>query len=112
MPMCNFTTSLSCEEIPADFHVQLAEEIGKVLSKPIEVVTVCMHPGTLIFRNGCTSASAVLSIWSVNVFSAEKNPGYVRSLKDFIMDKLSLPEDRIGILFHDLLPEQLGRPVK
>lgn len=112
MPMCTFTTSVSRDDLPANFHVELAEEIGRVLNKSIEAITISVHPDTLVFRNGNSSPSAILDIWSINVFSAEKNPGYAQTLKAFIMNKLSLPEDRIATIFHDLLPEEIGRVTK
>ncbi|GAB6030054.1 hypothetical protein CHUAL_005737 [Chamberlinius hualienensis] len=110
MPLCTFNTNISACDIPCDFHTELAQLVAKVLNKPIERVTVELHSGVTMFRNGSTQPGAVFTIKSIAVFSAEKNAELAKPLQKFIEEKLGLKGNRLGIIFHDMKAEDVAWP--
>ncbi|XP_067121071.1 MIF-like protein mif-2 [Centruroides vittatus] len=110
MPLCTFHTNLPKERVPHDLHKQISDLISKILDKPEAKVTVIVHPDTQMCRGGSDDPTCMLEIWSIGVFSAEKNPKYSGPIYQFVKEKLEIAEDKIVIVYHDLKAEELAKP--
>lgn len=69
-----------------------------------------VRPDTQMCRGGSNEPTCMFEIWSIGVFSAEKNPRYSGPIYQFIKEKLEISEDKITIVYHDLKAEQLAKP--
>lgn len=109
MPLMHLCTNLQDKDIPKEFDLKLCEKVGEVLNKPIERITLTMHTGMRQVRAGSGKPMASLEIHSINVFDKEKNPTYTPPLLKFISESLKLPEDRVFLVYHDLLATNVGQ---
>ncbi|XP_076363136.1 MIF-like protein mif-2 [Tachypleus tridentatus] len=109
MPLCRFETNIS--NVPKDFHILLSNLVADILGKPLEKVSVAVYPGLQMCRGGTDDPTCQLFIWSIGVFGVEQNPKYAGPLYELIKEKLGIPDDRIVVVFHDLKPHELVRPL-
>ena len=59
-----------------------------------QLVSVSVQTDVSLCRGGSVSPNAVVNIWSVAVFDAERNPGYTKQMYDFLLPELNMPADR------------------
>lgn len=108
MPICQLLTNLPASSIPEDLHIALSGVVASMLNKPAERVTVSIQSGAQMCRGGNNAPTATLIIWSVGVFSAEKNPGYSKTLYDFLLPQFNIPANRFVLLFNDIKATDVG----
>ncbi|KFM80263.1 D-dopachrome decarboxylase-A, partial [Stegodyphus mimosarum] len=61
-------------------------------------------------RGGTSEPTCWLNIWSIGVFSADKNPVYASKLYPFISEELGISNDRIVLQFNDITMDQVAKP--
>jgi phenylpyruvate tautomerase len=111
MPLCVFYTNVPSSKVPEDFEVQLSQALADTLSKPIERITVNVLPDQRMVRAGSSEPTCWMNLWSIGVFNAENNPVFASKLYPLINEKLGISNDRIVLLFHDIKPDQVAKPL-
>jgi len=101
-------TNLEPTQIPRDFLNGLSKVISDALKKPEEVISISLSTGVAMVRGGTRSGTAIVEIWSIGVFDAERNAKYSEEFIPYLAKQLNLPSDRIALVFHPLKPEEAG----
>ena len=60
----------------------------------VQLVTVTVNDSVDMCRGADRSPTALVQIWSVGVFDAERNPTYSKKLFDFLMPRLNVSADQ------------------
>lgn len=108
LPVCSVQTNLSSSAVPSDFTRRLSQILASTLKKPEDSISVSLSTGLTMSRGGSDSATMTVEIWSIGVFDADRNLNYTKDVFHFLTDTLSLPPNRIVLLFHPLLKEEAG----
>jgi hypothetical protein len=53
-----------------------------------------MTTGAAMVRAGSDAGTAIVEIWSIGVFDAERNPKYTEEFFTYLANKLNLPTNR------------------
>lgn len=109
MPICLIETNLDHKDVPGDLQLKFAKSVAEILSKPADRISVTVSPGLRMCRNGSTDPTITVHIWSIGVFSKEKNPEYFSKLFDFFKHELpKVSEKRIVLLFHPIEQHEIS----
>jgi len=105
MPVCTVETNLSASQLPTDLAAKVSQLVAQVLNKSLERISVTVHAGLNMARNGSTDPTITVHLWSMNVFSEELNPVYSEKIFNFFQQEIpSVPSNRIAMLFHAIDP--------
>jgi len=107
--MIYMNTNMQDKDIPADFERKFCEKVGVVLAKPLERITLTITTGLRQMRAGSCDPMVSVDIHSINVFDADRNPKYTQQLLPFLQEELKLSEKRVLLVYHDVLPHQIGQ---
>lgn len=109
LPMCSVSTNLNEGHVPKDFLAGLTKVIAETLNKAEKSIYASVSTNVRMFKNGSDGPTAVIEIWSIGVFDAERNKKYAKDIFKYITKELkSIPENRIVLLFHPLQAEDAG----
>jgi len=106
LPVCSVQTNLSGTQVPKDFHEGLSKVLATTLNKSEKVISVSVMSDVRMWRDGSDKPTAIVDIWSIGVFDAERNVKYTKDIFAYIMQRLNLPHDRIVLLLHPLQVEE------
>jgi len=103
MPLIKIETNLDKSEIPAGLIQSFSRMITEVLNKNEAKVSVTLQSGMEMCRGGTTDPTMTVNIWSMEVFTEEKNPAYAVKIRAFLHQHFpSVPDDRIVLFLHPI----------
>ena len=59
-----------------------------------QLVSVVLRSDVEICRDGVTTPSVLVHVWSVGVFDEARNPQYAQALIQYLQPALDIPEER------------------
>ncbi|EFX72336.1 hypothetical protein DAPPUDRAFT_93282 [Daphnia pulex] len=110
MPIITVETNLSYTQFPENFGPELSKFTSETLDKPEERITISLVTDRRMWRNGSDLPMIQIHVSAIGAVSTgQQNSIHAKKFTEFIMEKTSLPIERIFLVFTPLESWQIGK---
>ncbi|WP_411025417.1 phenylpyruvate tautomerase MIF-related protein [Salmonella sp. s55004] len=109
MPHILITTNVPKQQIPDDFTSIIANDVSRILEKPLTLITVVLRSDVQMFRFGSTEAAASIMIRDIRKFDDKESNRFIsEEIMKAALKHLDIVPNRINTILVSADPDKIG----